>query len=308
MTNQTPLSDRVTPDHLRSDAQALAAGFPDLLAQADQLAATISLGTHGRRRAGPGDEFWQYRPASPGDNMRDIDWRRSARTDAQTDGYFVRQMEWQNLQAVHMWVDGGASMDFASADNLPTKGHRAKILALATAILLGRAGESFGLMSDPAPPRSGRGQVTKLALRLADSADAAGGSDYGHVPQKELARGNRALFVSDFLGDWSSVVDALAQAADQRVEGCLVQVLDPVEESFPFDGRTIFESMQGSLSFETRRAKALRDDYLDRLADRKAQLADLAKRTGWMFTTHHTDQPAQSALLWIHAALAGATL
>ena len=40
---------------LRHDGEALAAGFPGLLAEASQLAATINMGTHGRRRAGPGD-------------------------------------------------------------------------------------------------------------------------------------------------------------------------------------------------------------------------------------------------------------
>jgi hypothetical protein len=34
--------------------------------------------------------------------------------------------------------------------------------------------------------------------------------------------------------------------------------------------------------------------YLDRLAERKARLRTLARATGWMFTTHHTDAaPAQ---------------
>lgn len=288
---------QITPEHLRQDAEEVAAGFPALMAAADQLAATISLGAHGRRRAGPGDEFWQYRPAAPGDPMRSIDWRRSARADA----HFVRQMEWQNLQAVHLWVDRAASMRYRGDKDLPQKGERARILGLAAAILLAKAGESVGLMEDPQPPKHGRGQITKMALRLVET----GADDYGVPPNKEMARGNRALLISDFLGDWDKVIEALSRAADQRVQGCLVQVLDPSEESFPFDGRTIFESMGGGVSFETRRAKALRDDYLDRLATRKDQLEQLARRTGWMYLCHHTDQSAQSALMWIHNAIAG---
>ncbi len=287
----------ITPDQLRSDAEEAAAGFPALMAAADQLAATISLGAHGRRRAGPGDEFWQYRPATAGDPLREIDWRRSARADA----HFVRQMEWQNLQAVHLWVDRSASMQYRGAKDLPLKGERARILGLASAILLAKAGESVGLMEDPQPPKHGRGQITKMAMRLVEGAQ----DDYGVPPNKEMVRGNRALLISDFLGDWERVIDALSRAADQRVQGCLVQVLDPTEESFPFDGRTIFESMGGGVSFETRRAKALRDDYLARLAERKDQLEALARRTGWMYLCHHTDQPAQSALMWIHNAIAG---
>lgn len=286
---------QITPELLRRDAEEAAAGFPALMAAADQLAATISLGAHGRRRAGPGDEFWQYRPATQGDALRDIDWRRSARADA----HFVRQMEWQNLQAVQLWVDRSASMQYRGDKNLPLKGERARILGLASAILLAKAGESVGLMEDPQPPKAGRGQITKMAMRLVN----AGVDDYGVPPNKEMIRGNRALLISDFLGDWDSVIDALSRAADQRVQGCLVQVLDPTEESFPFDGRTIFESMGGGVSFETRRAKALRDDYLARLAERKDQLEALARRTGWMFLCHHTDKAPQNALMWIHNAI-----
>lgn len=288
----------ITSQDLRRDAQALAAGFPELLAHARQLAATISLGNHGRRRSGPGDEFWQYRPAMAGDHMREIDWRRSARSDT----YFVRQMEWQNLQTVHLWVDGSAAMQYSSSDKLETKGARARVLGLAAAILLAKAGESVGLMDDPEPPKHGIGQITKMATHLAAGKD---GAEYGKPPSKRMVRGNRALFISDFLGEWDELVEALSRAADQKVEGCLVQVLDPCEEEFPFDGRVIFQSVGGGLQFETRRAKAIRDDYLAMLAERKLALAALANRTGWRYTCHHTSHSAQSILLWIYNALAG---
>ncbi|MEM6618299.1 MAG: DUF58 domain-containing protein [Pseudomonadota bacterium] len=291
----------IAAEDLRHDGEALAAGFPGLLAEASQLAAVVNMGTHGRRRAGPGDEFWQYRAASSGDTLRQIDWRRSARAE----GYFVRQMEWQNLQAVHLWVDRSASMAYRSDTKLAAKGDRARVLGLATAILLARAGESVGLVQDPQPPRSGRGQVTKMAVRLGAPSDEP---EYGIPPAKDMGRGNKALFISDFLGDWDALLEALGRAAERQVQGCLLQVLDPAEESFPFDGRTIFESMEGALSFETRRARALRDDYLARLETRKADLTALARRTGWTYLCHHTDTPAQPALLWIYNALAEASL
>jgi hypothetical protein len=41
------------------------------------------------------------------------------------------------------------------------------------------------------------------------------------------------------------------------------------------------------------------------LAERKDRLATLARAVGWHFTTHHTGQPAQSALLWAYGALQG---
>lgn len=117
--------------------------------------------------------------------------------------------------------------------------------------------------------------------------------------------GSRAVFLSDFMGSREALIAQVAEAADQGVRGCLVQVLDPSEESFPFDGRTIFQSMAGEIEFETDRAKTLKDAYLDRLAQRKEELADLAKRTGWLYLHHMTDGPPRAALIWLYAALEG---
>ena len=77
-----------TPD-LRTRAEALGQTLPPLLAEAEMLASTVMMGEHGRRRAGLGDEFWQYRPAHQGDSARMIDWRRSARSDST----FVRDLD-----------------------------------------------------------------------------------------------------------------------------------------------------------------------------------------------------------------------
>ena len=97
--------------------------------------------------------------------------------------------------------------------------------------------------------------------------------DYGMPPTDRMARGGRAVFFSDFLGDVEAMMPALAHAADQGVRGCFVQVLDESEEVFPFDGRMIFESMGGSTEFETQRARALREAYR-RAAGRAARAAD----------------------------------
>lgn len=280
---------------LRSAAEALAAPLPPLLAEAEHLATTVILGEHGRRRAGLGETFWQYRPAMSHDEARSIDWRRSARSDAS----FVQDKEWQIAQSVMLWVDRGAAMGFASSRDLPRKAARARTLALACAIVLARGGERVGLMGAQLPPRRGGAQLARMAELL--SEDDSG--DYGAPSAIGLLPHARAVFVSDFLGDIDAVESALLQAADRGVRGALLQILDPQEEAFPFDGRTIFESMSGSLRHETLKAADLRIRYLDRLAQRKDRLAHLARTTGWQFTTHHTDTAPAAALLWLYTAL-----
>lgn len=281
---------------LRADADALAAPLPPLMADAEHLASTMLLGDHGRRRAGVGEEFWQYRPAMASDEARLIDWRRSARSDT----HFIREKEWQAAQTILIWVDGAQSMEFASKGS-QTKADRARTLAMAVAILLLRGGERVGLTGGEVPPRRGEVQLLRLAAGLLTVGE--GSTDYGAPEITGMLSKSRALFISDFMGPLEPLEAALTAAADRGVRGALLQVLDPEEEAFPYDGRTVFESMGGRLQHETLQAGALRDRYLQRLAERKARLAELARITGWQVDCHHTGESAQAALMWLFGAL-----
>ncbi len=283
------------PLTLRSDAETVSTAFPALLAEAEHLASTILLGEHGRRRAGMGDTFWQYRPAQPYDTARSIDWRRSARSNTA----FVQDKEWQIAQTVLLWVDQAASMRFSSDPNLPTKSRSARLLGLAISILLIRGGERVGLTGLQLPPKRGDTQLNQLAEILSVDDE----TDYGAVDAQGMLPHSRAIFVSDFLSDLDTVETALLKAADRGAKGVLLQVLDPQEETFPFSGRTVFESMAGTLSHETLKADDLRTRYLERLAERKDRLSQLARETGWQFHTHHTNDATSSALLWMYQAI-----
>ncbi len=282
--------------HLRERSEDLAQALPPLLAAAEQLAQTVLLGAHGRRRAGMGDEFWQYRNARPDDGARMIDWRRSGRSD----DHFVRENEWQAAQSVHIWVDEAQSLDFTSSPKLASKADRAKLLSLAMSVLLIRAGERVALANLGTPPRSSELQLIRIAEAFTRDGERP---DYGAPEVRGMLPHARAIFVSDFLGDIDAVTGQLAKAADRGVKGVLFQILDPEEEAFPFDGRTIFESMGASVRHETLKARDLRDRYIERLAERKARLQDLAHVTGWQYRCHHTSDSAQAALLWLYGAL-----
>ncbi|WP_171123097.1 MULTISPECIES: DUF58 domain-containing protein [unclassified Ruegeria] len=284
---------------LRERSEAEACRLPPLLARAEHLAGTVLLGDHGRRRSGLGDDFWQYRPAQIGDSRRMIDHRRSARGDQQ----FVREREWQIAQSVMLWVDQGASMRFASDKSLHTKADRARLLGLSTAILLVRGGERVGLTGTTLPPRRGNAQIVRLAQAWSEDAAA----DYAPPEHRAMIPHARAVFISDFLGPMDEVELALTKAADRGVRGVLLQVLDPTEESFPYRGRTIFESVGGTARHETLKAGELRDRYLERLASRKGALTQLCRATGWQLGLHHTGDSAQAALLWLYRALDGGT-
>lgn len=286
------------PGWLRRDAERIAGSLPPLLAEAEQLAASVAMGAHGRRRAGPGETFWQYRQAMPGDPQTAIDWRRSARSDH----VFIREMEWDAAQTVWVWRDDALAMDYQSDAAPRSKIERASLLALALGVLLARGGERVSLIgTDAARPGTGEAQLRRMGLALAKAPSDR--PDFGVPPAAAFARGGKAVFLSDFLGPVESLRPALLRAADSGVTGALVQVLDPAEEAFPFDGRLVFESMGREVDFETHRARGLADAYRARLAERRDLLDSLARGCGWRFTVHHTDVSPRKGLIWLIGAI-----
>ena len=88
------------------EGRTLAATMPRLILEARRVAATVIHGLHGRRRAGPGENFWQYRRFVSGEPASRVDWRRSARDDH----LYVREQEWEAAHTVWIWPDRSPSM------------------------------------------------------------------------------------------------------------------------------------------------------------------------------------------------------
>src|SRR5216683_202273 len=121
--------------------RSLAASMPRLILEARRVAATVIHGLHGRRRAGSGENFWQYRRFISGEPAARVDWRRSARDDH----LYVREREWEAAHTVWIWPDRSASMVFASPLVSDTKLDRALVIALALAEVMVEGGERVGV-------------------------------------------------------------------------------------------------------------------------------------------------------------------
>lgn len=246
-----------------------------------------------------GESFWQYRQALPGDDMATIDWRRSGRSDT----VYIREREWEAAHTVAIWADNAQSMSYRGKPSVSSKAERAQLLSLALSVLLSKAGEKIAFPATlAAEPRTGEVHLQRIT-RVLTTTQAT--QDYGNAPDFGDLKAARSVFLSDFLGEGDAVFGALNVASQNAGVGCLVQILDETEESFPFDGRVIFESMGGAQTFETHRAKSLRVDYRERLAMRCDALSDFARRSGWQYLKHHTSDSPRAALLWLYMAIGG---
>ena len=87
-------------------------------------------GLHGRRRSGPGEDFWQFRPYTQGDNAAGIDWRKSARSGR----VLIREREWAAANTLWIWAASGPGMDWHSQLSPITKSARADLVTMAMAV------------------------------------------------------------------------------------------------------------------------------------------------------------------------------
>ncbi len=281
---------------LETSAHALADVLPDLLIDADRIASTVAHGIHGRRRAGPGETFWQFRQYASQDSAQLIDWRRSASSDH----LYVREREWEAAHTLWLWPDLSPSMNFRHL-GVVSKRDRAVVLMLAAAELLVRSGERVGLLG-VTPPIASRRAATRLAEVLAGHGDALA---HGLPPDVQPNRFSSVVLIGDFLDPVEEVSGRIESIAAAGVTGHLIQVLDPAEETLPYEGRTEFLGLEDGTRWVADRVESLRAEYRQRLAAHRAAISDCATRLGWSFLVHHTDRSGAEPLLALMMSLEG---
>jgi uncharacterized protein (DUF58 family) len=282
------------------DALSLARRLPSLVAAAREISASVMHGVHGRRRAGAGETFWQFRPFSAGESAQRIDWRRSARDDR----LFVREREWEAAHTIWLWIDRAPSMAYQSSLALQSKNDRAIVLGLAASDLLVRGGERVGLLGLTRPLA-----VRNIVERLAEALlidDRAGANDEGLPPDVILAPRTRAVLIGDFLIEPDQFAARLTRLASRGARGHCLMIADPVEDGFPFAGHIEFLGVGAPDRFRAGRAETYREDYLARLAYHRAEVASIAHDHGFTLSIHRTDRPASQALLALRSHLEGA--
>ena len=274
-----------------ADALALAARLPDLLIEAMRVSNTIAHGIHGRRRAGPGETFWQFRQYETTDDASLIDWRRSASSDA----YYVREREWEAAHTFWLWCNLTESMMFRSHLGESLKRDRALVLLLALAELLVRSGERIAFLGLSRPTASRRA-AARLAETLAAHEDAPIVRQ-SLPPAERIARFSATVLISDFLEPTEATIARMQELAAGGASGHLIMVLDPAEETLPYEGRAEFLGLGSSDTWLADRVETIRDDYQAKLAAHRDDLAAAAGRLGWSFLVHHTDRSAAEPLL-----------
>ncbi len=241
-----PGLERVEPQ-LR-ELMALAAAAANLPPWARSLRTQRS-GQFLSRVRGRGMEYDESRPYQPGDDIRQLDWRVTARTGKPHTKLFREERE----RPVYLCVDYGRSMFFA------TRGVFKAVQAARLAALLAwhgqRHGDRVGGLVFSArehhelPPRRGPAAVMRWLKLLADEAPRCR-LDTTAIPAEavfqdgltRLARvarpGSLVFVISDFAGLGEDGQGTLARIA-AHADVALLAVYDPLEAAFPDLGQSL---------------------------------------------------------------------
>src|SRR5436190_5674373 len=276
------------------ESRSLAASLPRLVLEARRIAANVIHGLHGRRRAGAGESFWQYRRFVSGEPASRVDWRRSARDDH----LYVREHEWEAAHTVWIWPDRSASMAFASRDARDSKLERGLVVALALAELLVAGGERVGIPGLMRPTAS-RNVIDKMAQAFLHDDAVRASLPPSFVPSAM----SEIVVLSDFWSPMPEIRNMLARLSASGAHGTLIQIVDPGEETFPYSGRVEFVEPEGGEIITAGRAESWAIDYVARVALHRDEIRAETNRLDWLFSTHTTSRSAAELLLFLHAGM-----
>lgn len=206
-----------------------------------------SAGRHRSAHKGLSHDFAQHRAYAPGDELKTLDWKVFARQDR----YYVKEYQAENVLTTHVLLDASGSMGFSHGGRAP-KWELACRLALSVAYLVIGQGDAVGLstfdvdLKDALPPRASFSHLELMDTALS-KREPGGETDLARVLERAAARIKRrslVVVVSDLLGDPERVAKVVRALKARRHEVVVFQVLDPAERDFPFEGPTVFESLE----------------------------------------------------------------
>lgn len=279
-----------SPADLRAEAESLARQLPGLNFKAEASEAA-HIGSAGRRRAGTGETFWQYRRFMQEDSPGRIHWRRSAKGTE----LYVRESELETARTVLFWADDAPGFRWKGKDDLRTKADEAILLMLTMAIQMSKDGERIGALGSGRTPSFGKRSVDRLLDDLTRGTKGA-------FPPPPKASATMVV-ASDFYDPPAEWQARLAPLAGRCPEGILLAVSAPVEIAFPFEGRTKLSRPGTDNERILGRAETMREEYMRRFTAQREALSTLAARMGWALGTHVTGRPALSAAARLKAEI-----
>ncbi len=248
-------------------------------------------------------EFADYRPYSPGDEIRAIDWRAFARTDR----FYIKLFRKETDMNCYLLVDRSASMGYcdsggAAQDEL-TKLEYASFMAAALAYLMIQQGDKAGLsLGDETLqtflPASGTRPSLQRMLVTLERATPGGKTALATTLQTlfgVIRRKGLLVVISDFLDDTPAVFSALSMFAHKGFSVLLLHVMTDSELNLPDVDNALFLDPE-SAATASAEPDDIREAYQAEIAAFRHELESNAKARKMHYQLARTSEPYANAL------------
>jgi len=228
---------------------------PDILARITRLGlratrvveGSIS-GLHRSPLHGVSPEFADHREYTPGDDLKNLDWRVFARSDR----FYIKRFEEESNLRCTILLDASASMKYKGRDSRQSKFDYGCTLAASMAAMLMKQRDSVGLITfDTAVRDFLRPSATKSQLgKILDTLDATSPgreTELGPVVTEAADRIHKrgmVVVISDLLADLDALYKGLGKLQYAGHEMIVFQVLDRDEVELPFGDSVIFKDIE----------------------------------------------------------------
>lgn len=270
-----------------------------LVLRARRIVEGYMTGLHRSPYRGFSIEFAEHREYSPGDDLRYLDWKVFGRTDK----FYLKQFEAETNLVCYLVVDASRSMAYQSNRAPWSKWEHAQALAAALAYLVLAQQDSVGLVIFDHQVRfmvrpGGHPSHLKEILAGLEQTKPEGKTHMApvlHELAERFVRRGLVLILSDFFDQPQELLRALAHFRHRRHDVILMQVVDRVEEEFPFEELMLFEGLEEARHVLAE-GRTLRTAYLRHFQSALRQLQRGCREQGIEYVRLRTDQPVDEAL------------
>jgi uncharacterized protein (DUF58 family) len=277
---------------------AVLAGISSLDLLAKTVVDGFVAGLHRSPDFGFSQEFAEYRPYAPGDDLRHVDWNLFARSER----CYLKRYRGETNSQLTVLLDASNSMQYTSGST--TKMDYARFIAASLFYLAIRnQRDAAGLIvfddavREYVNPSTRQGQLPRLlaALERAEPHARTNFEKPFHYFQELLHRRGMAIVISDFYSDPAEIVHAVEPLRFHGNEVVLFHVLDRQEIRPVLNGPSLLVDLETNEKIEVVPDYAKRE-YSARVDAHIEQLRSRARGAGIDYQLLVTDQPLDGAL------------
>ena len=268
-----------------------------------RLASADFVGSFRSAFRGTGLTFSELQEYQPGDDVRLIDWKASARHNKA----FIRSYEEERQLSILAVVDTSRSLYFgsfakiksqeeSSAHQTEGKFRRAIELVALLSQVARASGDAFGLLTfgrhveEWLAPKARQHNTERILYKLLQQHEPSRATHINEALQTvehRLRQRSIIFIISDFLGE--SALDRISRLSQHHdVITCFVE--DPLERALPSIGFVSFADAEGSdFSIVDLGSPAVRKALLQRLLDRKNNFEKEVTKRGAEFFSLQSD-------------------